>query len=63
MHENLKIVESVSNEKWNKLFEKALSKSIYFHNDFLNSLQINHVRYLIYKNNELVAGFVAILDE
>ena len=63
MSDNLKVIQNNSNEEWDKLFLLSSNKSIYFHNDFLNSLENNHDKYLVYKNDELVAGFVALLDK
>jgi len=58
MTNNLNIIKTKDSELWNKLFESGSSKSIYFHNDFISSTNCNYQYYLIYKNQELLAGFV-----
>jgi hypothetical protein len=62
MNEKIKIEQSNSPQTWNNLFALGASKSIYFHYDFISSLDCPFRNYLIYKNNELIAGFTSTLN-
>jgi len=60
---NLRILPDNNLDLWDELYKSGQSKSIYFHKDFISSLNEYFQNYLVFKNDELVAGFTCLLNE
>lgn len=63
MSNNLQVLKIKDFQIWNKLFENGASKSIYFHHDFISSTNCNYQYYIIYKNEQMLAGFVCFINQ